>query len=192
MGRKAGRPKGKAAMGPEELEKLSRLYLRGFSLTNLAKIFGVSDTTISHHLDQFRVRWRDSQKGLLEEELAKVRELERVAWECFELSKEPEIRRVVKRTTNAKLKNELKRKGADAELVEQSITRTTRIGSTAYLQIIQWCIEYRAKVMGYFRDQGSEMGDLAPKVVFVEIEDREEVEQFTTMERLQAQMDSRN
>ncbi len=194
MPRKPGKPR-QPVMTPEKLSKLSRLYLRGMSTLELANVFGVAQNTIWHHLQAIKAEWKESQRGLLEEELAKVRELERVAWECFEESRQP-LRKRVAKYGRKDVQRELRRKGASPEtleLLERTVSKEMRLGSAAYLQVIQWCIEYRAKVMGYFRDAGaSEMGDDAPVVQFVVVESREEVERFTTMQRLQSQMDSPN
>lgn len=202
--RDPGKPRtGKEALTPQKLLKLGKLFLRGMTVRELATVFNCSATTIQHHVDSLRIEWKESQKGLLEQELAKVQELERVAWECFEESKS-ERRVTIKRergmsaadmdpkTTKGK-KNHLVQKGAPLEVVEKAITKITRTGSPAYLQIVQWCLEYRAKVMGFFRDQGSQdMDEDAPSLVFIELESREDLEQFQTMARFQKQIGNQN
>lgn len=196
--RKSGRPRRGKAVTPEMQEQIARMYLRGSSSQAIAGVLGISRHTVEYHLEHnIRPVWRETLKGALEVELAKVAELERVAWLCFEDSRRPTRTLTIKRERGEKAKDcdpktpsgkkkLLAQLGADMRVVEMALTKVTRSGTPAWLQIIQWCVEFRAKVFGYFQQQNTaEMSDDAPVVQFVEVETREEVEAFINYERFQ-------
>jgi hypothetical protein len=70
-----------------DLEREARLYLEGLTQQEIAEVVGVSQQQVSDDLAEVRQRWSASAVDALAErrafELAKIDNLERVAWEAF-------------------------------------------------------------------------------------------------------------
>jgi predicted transcriptional regulator len=128
---------------PEKLEEIADKFLEGVPLTQIAEAIGVTRQTIQYHIDAtIRPIWQERMRSTLADDLAKVSHLERVAWERFRVSQRPETRRQVKKALVAE--------GADPQVVERVLTTVTKNGEAVWLQIVQWCIEHRARVHGHY------------------------------------------
>jgi predicted transcriptional regulator len=142
--RGAGKPRpSERPVTPEKLEQIADMFLEGTPITRIAEAIGVTRQTIQYHLDAtIRPIWQEKMRSTLADDLAKVGHIERIAWERFHVSQQPETRRQVKKA--------LVDEGADPQVVEKVITKITKTGEVAWLQVAQWCIEHRAKVHGHY------------------------------------------
>ena len=142
--RKPGRPKrAERPIGPAELAQISELWLRGRTVEDIGITIGVSRQAISHHLNAtIRPLWRDCVAAPLGQELAKIDLLERVAWLRFE-SKEPA-------ETTEQIKTGLVDDGVALDVIEKVAKTIHRPGQKSWLEIVQWCIEQRCKLAGYY------------------------------------------
>ena len=151
--RKAGRPKkNNAAVTPEKLDIIGKLWLRGHSYRSIATHIGVDEKTIRHHLNaKIKPEWREELRNELHVELAKVAHVEQVAWRCFEVSQGDETRETVKERLIDETNN--------LALAEKITSKLKREGSTAWIAVIQWCIDWRAKVAGTYSATKIDVGD---------------------------------
>jgi predicted transcriptional regulator len=142
--RKRGRPKkGQPVMTPEKLEIIARSWLRGKSYRAIAAEIGVDHKTVAFYLNsQIKPEWKDELNSELHVEMAKVAQIEQVAWECFGNSQGDETRETVKERLIEETNN--------LELAEKITSKLKREGSTAWIVVIQWCIDWRAKVAGTY------------------------------------------
>lgn len=125
------------------LETIADCILKGMSQRKTAQKCGIDESTVRYHLENtLRPRWREDARGALHEDLAKVLLVEKVAWQHFESSVPGETREGIKKA--------LLERGIRPRLVEQATTKITRRGQVAWLEIVQWAIEFRAKVFGHF------------------------------------------
>jgi DNA-binding transcriptional ArsR family regulator len=142
--RRPGKPKkSERVVSPAVLEEIGDLFLEGVPISQIAKRFEVDPSTIRHHLDtSIRPVWQESMRATLADDLAKVGHIERIAWERFHASQQPETRRQIKRA--------LVEEGADPQIVEKVVTKITKTGEVAWIHVLQWCIEHRARVHGHY------------------------------------------
>ena len=151
--RKRGRPKkGQPVMTPEKLEVIARSWLRGKSYRAIAAEIGVDHKTVAFYLNsQIKPEWREELNNELHVEMAKVAQIEQVAWECFGSSQDDETRETVKERLIDQTNN--------LELAEKITSKLKREGSTAWIAVIQWCIDWRAKVAGTYSATKIDVGD---------------------------------
>ena len=134
---------GRRPVTPEVLQKIGRMWLRGQNNCEIAKEIGVDESTVRYHLqNHIRPIWHEDMRSRLAEDLAKVALLERTAWERFE-SKVP-------CETHAQVEKALLEDGNKPRIVKQAVRKITRTGEVAWLQIVQWCLEFRARIHGHF------------------------------------------
>ncbi len=155
--RQPGKPRStERAITPADRQQIADLWLQGRPVRAIADGLGVHHSTVQHHLDAVRAEWCvDEQRRA--DQLAKVDLMERVAWERFQRSTKPQTRRQLKRELAAGLAAEGVDPKEAAKLIEEVVTRTTRTGETAWIGIIQWCADYRAKVHGWYAAQRAEI-----------------------------------
>jgi len=128
---------------PAVLETIADCILKGLSQRATARKCGIDESTVRYHLENtLRPRWREDARAALHEDLAKVALLERVAWERFESAEPGETREAIKKA--------LLESGVKPRIVEQATTKVTRTGEVAWLQVIQWAIEFRARIFGHY------------------------------------------
>lgn len=149
-GRPRGRPRRDSrVIGNAELEKIAELRLRGQSLSAIGKVLGVDGEAIRHHLKAtIEPAWRQSSKADASIEIAKINHLEKTAWERWSRSLQPETLRDVRRELESP-------DGANLYVVKKVLRKMTRhkVGETCWLQVIQWCIETRCKILGMFANK---------------------------------------
>jgi ribosomal protein S7 len=149
--RPAGKPPRKArVIGPAEQAVIARMYLQNYSNYEIGESLGVDEKTVRHHLE-FNIRpvWIHSTRRVSEIELAKVDQIERIAWQAFEKSQNDETRETIKHELVEGDGKDGKKK-ADMKIVERALTTITTTGSTAWIQVIQWCIDFRSKILGHY------------------------------------------
>ena len=151
--RKAGRPrKNERVITPEKLEVIASMWLRGNTQSSIARKLGVSQKSITYHLkNSIQPMWREELNNDLHCELAKVAEIERAAWECFEASQGDETKKVIKERLMDATHN--------IELAERITSTLKREGSPAWMDVIRWCIDFRAKIAGHYAPTRMEVDD---------------------------------
>jgi predicted transcriptional regulator len=142
--RKPGRPKrSERPIGPAELEEIANRVLQNQPVSQIARAMGVAESTIRYHVENaIKPRWEHDISCSLTHQRAKVDRLEALAWERFLESQKPQTRREVRQ--------ELQAGGADAKTVARVLTRTRRTGEPVWLEIIEWCIDWRCKIAGHY------------------------------------------
>jgi len=125
---------------------IARLHLRHVPIGEIADQLGVAESTIRHHLDHNIVPvWRLAVVRIAEIELARIDELERIAWVEFEKGLVPETQETVKQILAAN--------GGNGETIERVIKTINRTTTTAWVQVVQWCISERCRIKGYYAAQ---------------------------------------
>lgn len=193
-------PVGQAAkMTPGAIQELADMHLRACSIVDMANHFKISKSTVHYHLKRIKTAWRENLSEGLPTELAKLAQLEKVAWIEWEASRrtettvkqefeEPEATgKAAKRKTAKKLADA----GAEMRLAKKSVTRVKRTGSTAYLDVVRWCIEYRCKLLGYLQPQEDEKAQQKTMII-VEVETKEQARKAIAFEDFQDRLHSEN
>lgn len=130
-----------------DLDRISSMYLQGYTQQAIADVIGVSQPAIYRDLEEVRKRWREASVVSIAE--AKARELERIDvlestyWDAWRRSTD-------ERTKTRTTANEA---GRTALVEKESL-----IGDKRYLEGVQWCIEQRCKILGILAPAKQEIG----------------------------------
>ncbi|WP_321377070.1 helix-turn-helix domain-containing protein [Trichococcus shcherbakoviae] len=168
-----GRPaKGFRTLGPEQIVEIERLYLQNRPIREIADRFGVAKGAIDYHLRKtIRPKLWERAEVNREVEYAKVDLLEKIAWERFEESKSPQRKVQIEKKSlqglpdstspndavkAADIERDAIKAGVDPRVVKRVLTRVGRTGETSWLQIVQWCIDWRARIRGDYAAQKHE------------------------------------
>ncbi len=150
----------------ERRAKVARLYMAGKLQCDIAQEFEVSQPTISLDLAAVRKEWLEQANAKTEaryaEELAKIDNIERQAWECFEKSckdgvhvKLTSLQQLMKQPVGAGKKGKAEAPPPKAELVtvSQQTEKSVKgqVGDPRFLDRIAWCVETRLKLLGYLK-----------------------------------------
>jgi len=129
-----------------DLQEIGTLYLKGFVQAAIAthinknRDYEVSQQTVSNDLKTLQKRWLDSSLTDYNEakaqELAKIDNLERLAWQDYEASKDPIVRRKTAKKIDGQITEATQEVGGQGE------------GNTRFLEIVKWCIDRRIKLLG--------------------------------------------
>jgi|LSQX01.1.fsa_nt_gb hypothetical protein len=118
--------------------------------------FGIDESTVRYHLNErIRPLWHERMRSRLAEDLAKVDLLEATAWERFESHTPGE--------THEQTEKALLEGGSRLKIVKQATRTVTKTGEIGWLQIVQWCLDFRAGIHAHYAptrhhvDRGSEM-----------------------------------
>jgi hypothetical protein len=151
--RKPGRPKkNEKVITPAKQEVIAKMWLRGATMSSIADVLKVDKKTVSYHLKHtIKPMWKEELSTDLGSELAKVSEVERVAWECFEASQGNETKKIVK--------ERLMETTHSMELAERITSNLKREGSPAWIDVIRWCLDFRAKIAGHYAPTRMEVDD---------------------------------
>jgi hypothetical protein len=127
----------------DNLAEIERLYLQGKPVNAIAVQFGVYKRAIQQHIERHaRPRWMERMASTADEEFAKVDLLYRIAWERFQESQKPQ--------QTITVEQQAIKSGADPQVVKRSLTRASKTGEVCWLQVVQWCLDYKAKVNGTY------------------------------------------
>ena len=142
--RRPGRPpRDQRPVTPRVIEGFADMWLSGRTLRQIAAEFGVTRNTVAHHLDRsVRPLWRRRMEDRLSEEIARIDYVERIAWQKFHESEKPQTKRQVKKAL-------VDDGGANLEVVEKVMTKIKRTGEPVWLNLVQWCIDARARYLSY-------------------------------------------
>jgi predicted transcriptional regulator len=193
-------PGGKRA-GRQELSVLQRrtvvaeMYMKGMRIYQIAQEVGVSEGIISKDLQEVRQQWlsqcKDSFDQRKAEELAKLEELERVAWQAWERSCRPAATTVKKVERVRRGGNRPGGRGGDdngrrpppepVRMVPIRESEETKIkeqaGDPRFLEQVERCIEKRLRIMGLLKGETTNntlvinWGDLVGKPPESEVRD---------------------
>lgn len=129
--------------------EITKRYLRGESQRAIGETLGISRQSVTLAVKQVREAWVteyltewDAHRA---KELARIDHLEQEYWEAWERSKKVSN----ERTQQMKI-DEKTGQPFVAGVVMQTDERT---GETRYLQGIQWCIDQRCKILGFYAPQ---------------------------------------
>lgn len=157
-GRKPGRQK--RVVTPEMVERIGELWLTGHSLRVIGGILNIHYKTVEYHLDRtVKPLWEQGINRRKAFELARIDQIERIAWRKFRQSGRPQTKHSVKK--------QLRCAGADSKLaakagkaaekameklavVEKTRETSTRPGEACWLAVVQWAVEQRCKIEGYY------------------------------------------
>lgn len=153
--RKPGKPhSAQRVIGPAELVIIARMKLKHVPVPEIAELFGCDEKTIRHHYEHnIRPSFRHTLMRTAEEELARIDEIERIAWVRFDKSLEPETKETIKQGLVKGLKGTTKVRATKLEAVERVVTTITKNGETSWIAVIQWCVEERCKIKGHYAAQ---------------------------------------
>lgn len=134
--------------------EVARRYLQGEMQEEIARAFGVTQGQISHDLKAIRAAWLASAvrdfDAAKAEELARIDEVERAAWEGWKRSQEEKQVATQEKSedplvyTDARGEPQIKQKTRQ----RISLRKEGQAGSPAFLQVILTCIERRCKILG--------------------------------------------
>ena len=129
-------------MTPLMLERIEQCLLEGMSQRATAKKCAISESAVRYHLENtLRPRWHAAAVSTFHADLAKVAMMERVAWERFHSRDPGETRKAIEKALVGKV--------GKLRVVKEAVRTVSRTGSTAWLEVVQWCIDFRARVFGY-------------------------------------------
>ena len=186
--RKSGRPAKKdRPITPEILEQIGQRFFTGHSAREIAEKIGVDESTIRHHLEKtLKPMWRDRIKDTVGEVLAEIEAIKRIAWQHFRSEKPCETRESIEEALIDPKNNGTKRKRGRPKkptinIIKRVVSTVTKTGNLGWLQVIQWCITERSKILGFYNRDNSAQ-DTAPLIptILVEIKNREEAQHVLT------------
>ena len=146
----------------EDRDFIARHYLRGIAHQRIADMLILElkrDYVLSRQQIEYDIteivkalesRYKEQIGVYLFEQLRKVDELESEAWAAWEASKKPK-----KKTTIITKKNQVKVEPGEEppkdpqDVIIESADQT---GDVRYFEKIQWCIELRLRLLGFFKN----------------------------------------
>ena len=127
---------------------ISRLYLEGRLQADIAahlselRDYKISQQLVSYDLKRIRQRWIKEQIDNFDEmkaqELAKIDQAERNAWEAWQKSRKAKAQKTVERTVREEEKS----------------------GDPRYLSVVMHCVQERCKLRGLYSPQKHALNDL--------------------------------
>lgn len=119
--------------------KVANLYCEGRCQWQIAAFLGLSQSTVSRDLAAVRQERKEARIGVVEtclqEELAKIDHLEKIAWEAWYRSCKDAFSRKTRTV-----------EGADKRISE--VIRRSQCGNPAFLERVAWCINRRCELLG--------------------------------------------
>lgn len=188
---KRGRvPKSQSKITPAALLEINRLWLEHVPITAIAERYGVTDEAIRYWIKkEIKPAWQERARGDLDELLAKVELIERTAWERFHSDAPCETREQIEEALR-----DAKEDGEPSmEIIRRAMRRVSRPGQAAWLQVIGWCLDFRAKIHGHYaaqRIQHEVAGELRVAGMSRQEADHEQIKRC--LERLRSRLTSEN
>lgn len=146
----------------EDRDFIARHYLRGIAhqriadmlILELKRDYVLSRQQIEYDITEIvkalELRYKEQIGVYLFEQLRKVDELESEAWAAWEASKKPK-----KKTTIITKKNQVKVEPGEEQPKDPQdviIESADQTGDVRYFEKIQWCIELRLRLLGFFKN----------------------------------------
>lgn len=136
-------------------DKVAQLYLRGMPVHEIAELLDVPKTVINTDIQLIHRAWRLSRNEEVTQlkwnEIKRIDNLERHAWESYEMSKQ------IKLVKSTKVKGLVQvNRGTDDQprWVHESpaergqVEETSVVGDIQWMKIIMWCIAKRCEILG--------------------------------------------
>lgn len=144
--RKPSRPVRSPAQLEYDRTQISRLFLQQKTVAQIASEMNLSPQQVQNDLRMIRDEWRRHRHADLDErmamELARIDRIEAEAWTAWEAS----WNEISSTTQYAKPD-----KDGTPRPVQAVVHKSEGRGNPQYLQIIQWCVEQRARLLGLTR-----------------------------------------
>ena len=143
---------------------VAQYYLQGKTQGDMVEDLDVSISTVRKYLKELRDEWK--LKAVYDfslakaEQLARIDEVERVAWEGFHNSVKGSTSTTTMKSNQSNTKMRTKTKPS--------------VSDTKWLDKIQWCVEQRSKILGLY----------APKKIDQTIKNDQKLEEMSTEELL--------
>lgn len=135
-----------------DLETVQKNWLKGLTHREIADLINemrgysppLSRRQVSKDIQGIRTAIRDRMDRDAADELARIDNLEREAWDEYERSKK-----------TFKMRRKRKTEGGEGPgKTVKEVRKEERLGDPRYLERISWCIEQRCKILGFYdRDQ---------------------------------------
>lgn len=152
----------------ERLPRVTERHLRGMPVREIAAIEGVTPRVIYKDLELAMKRWakmtRSNIKTILIKELAKLDQMERVAWEQHDES-----------CKNAREKTVTELDGARGKATSTSKTTRKQNGDPRWLNAILSCMQRRMELLTGEFEGKKEPGQMETQIVEVVVENPEQV-----------------
>jgi hypothetical protein len=117
------------------------MWCRGYTLERIGEFFHCTGQNVGHHLNANILPWiRADAIACREDELAKLNETERTAWEQFESNAPREIVR--------KVEEKLTKDGDTVRL--RGLQRRLRGHEAEWLGVVLDCIDKRSRILGHY------------------------------------------
>jgi len=131
---------------------IARLYLQGKTQAEIAIQIGVSRVQISYDLKAIQNEWREKRfrdiDQMKADQLAKIDEIEREAWNAWRRSQEDKVVSVAERVVD------------EAERSKTSLRKEGQAGDPRFLERVSWCVEQRLKIFGFYAPTKLALSDL--------------------------------
>ncbi|MCC7334431.1 MAG: helix-turn-helix domain-containing protein [Pirellulaceae bacterium] len=150
----------------ERIESVIKLYLKGKSVMEIAKAYGLDRQAIYRDLRVARKIWHKrndrAADALIAEEVAKLDRIESELWDQWERSKEDQTQRYSERDGTGGVTKKGKRvKG--------------QCGDPRYMQLAMQCVDKRCRLMKIGEYSTEETGVMTAKLIEVVVENPEQV-----------------
>lgn len=137
----------------ERRKRVCELYVRGYSQWEIAKEIKVEQSVVHQDLEAIHSIWQERMVQSFDEhkrrELAKVDEIERLAYAEYARSQKPERTK----TTYEEEVGDLTKSGKRTQV-------KGRLGDSRYLDTLKWCIEMRCKILSITKESKVQVNNL--------------------------------
>ena len=141
-------PGNQKLIGPEQLEFIARKTCEGVPREWIAQALDISSNTVRYHLDTYiRPVWAENMSRPAAEEIAKIDNLERTAWERFKSDAPSEVREMIE---SGVMPTSSSTRQRNLRVLKKVLATVKRPGLVAWLDIIKWCIGERNKMLGNY------------------------------------------
>ena len=129
---------------------MAEMFLEGYTLTEIARHFGVTKRTVEVNIKKVRDVWKEESIGRYDDyvvtELMRINRVEREAWDAWRRSQKDSEKTVI-RNTGVVLDKDNKVLGHGQETTEY---REVQAGDPRYLKIIEDCGAERRRILGLY------------------------------------------
>lgn len=139
--------KQRAVVIDDRRNEVAALYAKGYYQAEIARMLGISKFTVNRDLLSIQKEWSETRQDDLQQakqqELAKLTQVEREAWQAWERSQQDAV--TVKRTEAALEVGDSK---SDIDTIKTDTTITGQVGDARFLEQVLRVSERRCKILG--------------------------------------------
>lgn len=165
-------PKSESLARIERRVEVTNLYRRGLTMREIAETLGISVSTVCADVKAARSRWKEQYAAdydaLKSEQLAKLDEVERAAWEGWDRSLRNAVKETIKDTPDG---------------IMESVTTEGQAGDPRFLKVIESVIAKRCRILGLDAPHKIEIESTVTKTIEVVIENHSEAMSFQDWQR---------